>query len=155
LIPSLDNRGLLPPGIHLGTWKQVETAFATDPRRQSLIGNAKSFSLSTINSLYPSPLFLAGSTFSDKGYPNDIEATIKIDPNGLNKAQLVTLFQLQSMHSFIKNNMEIDFYVTIDKPGANDFSVFFQYVGEKTAIAKNLQPKDMRGVVEVDKWTTP
>jgi len=155
LIPPLDHRGLLPAGVHSGTWQEVETAFATDQRRTDLIGNAKKFSTTTLAQLHPSPLFLAGSTFSDKGRPKDIEATIKVDPLKLNHAQLVAVFQLQGMHDIIKNATEVDFYVTIDQPGANDFSLFFQYVGEKTALAKNLQPKDKRGVVEVEKWLTP
>ena len=155
MIPPLDHRGLLPAGVHLGTWKEIKAAFGTDPRREDLIGNAEKLSSTTLAQLHPSPLFLAGSTFSDKGRPNDIEATIKVDPKKLSQAQLVAVLQLQGMHDIIKNAMEVDFYVTIEQPGANDFSLFFQYVGEKTALAKNLQPKDKRGVVEVETWLTP
>lgn len=155
MIPSLDQRGLLPAGVHKGTWNEIESAFATDQRRQLLISNAKSFSLGHLSPLHPSPLYLAGSTFSDKVRPSDIEATIKIDPAQLSHQQLVLMLQLHSNHDAIKQATEIDFYVTLDTPGANDFSTFFQYVGEKTAAAKNLQPKDKRGVVEVETWLTP
>jgi hypothetical protein len=155
LIPPLDNRGLLPDGIHSGTWQQIEQAFSTDARREQLIANAKNFSLGVLSLLNPSPLYLAGSTFSDLPRPNDIEATIKCDPNKLDAAQLRLMLQLSSQHSQIKNATEVDFYVTLDVPGQNDFTEFFRYVGEKTAMKKNLKPKDKRGVVEVDQWMLP
>lgn len=155
MIPPLDDRGLLPKGIHSGTWKNIESAFSVDQRRELLISNAKDFSMGPLSLLHPSPLYLAGSTFSDKIRPGDIEATIKIDPSQLSQQQLMLAFQLQSSHDAIKQATEIDFYVTLDTPGANDFSQFFQYVGEKTAAAKNLQPKDKRGVVEVETWLIP
>jgi hypothetical protein len=155
LIPALDNRGLLPPGVHSGTWKDVEATFGTDKRRKGLIGNAKKLSFSTFAVLFPSPLILAGSTFSDKDNPKDIEATIRVDPGNVTKDQLVAAFKIHAMHDFIKQATDVDFYVTMVTPGQNDFSLFFQYVGEKTAVLKNLKPKDKRGVVEVEKWMTP
>lgn len=155
MIPSLDNRGLLPPGVHSSTWQEVEASFGTDNRRKELIGNAKKLSCSTLSILFPAPLILAGSTFSDKDRPKDIEATIKVDPKNVTKDQLVAAFQIQAMHDLIKEATDVDFYVTMVTPGQNDLSLYFQYVGEKTAVLKNLKPKDKRGVVEVQKWLTP
>lgn len=155
LIPPLDHRGLLPGGVHSGTWNDIETAFGTDPRRKVLLTSAKAFSSGTLHPLHPAPLFLAGSTFSDKPDPSDIEATIKVDPTGLDPTQVMLLFRLQIEQRKIKADTEVDFYVTIDMPGYNDFTEFFQYVGEKTAAVKHLSAKDKRGVVEVKTWLTP
>lgn len=155
MIPELDNRGLLAAGVHSGTWSEIEAVFGVDTRRMKLLSSAKSFACSKLDALYPAPLFLAGSTFSDKRHPSDIEATLKVSPKNLTHSQLVLMIDLQSSHFEIKEQTEVDFYVTLDVPGKNDFSEFFQYVGEKTAIAKNLQPKDKRGVVEVDSWLIP
>lgn len=155
MIPELDDRGLLPAGIHSGTWKEIEAIFQKDHRRQKLINSARNFSSETLNPLHPAPLYLAGSTFSDKPTPGDIEATIKVDPYQLSHEQLKLMIALQTSHDQIKDATEIDFYVTLDVPGNNDFSQFFQYVGEKTATLKNLEPKDKRGIVEVKTWLIP
>ena len=155
MIPELDDRGLLPAGVHSGTWHDIEAAFSKDNRRQKLINSARNFSCSTLTPLFPAPLYLAGSTFSDKPNPGDIEATIKVDPYQLSHDQLKLMIALQTSHDKIKDATEIDFYVTLDTPDNNDFSQFFQYVGEKTAIIKNLEPKDKRGIVEVKTWITP
>lgn len=155
MIPPLDERGLLPSGIHSGSWAEISSAFGHNLHRKGLIESAKVFSISTLCPLHPSPLYLAGSTFSDKAIPSDIEATIKINPTDLTPDQALLAFRLQASHSIIKQETSVDFYVTLDVPGHNDFSVFFQYVGEKTAIAKGLGMKDKRGVVEVEQWTTP
>lgn len=155
MIPPLDDRGLLPEGIHTGTWTDVQTMFATNDARRALIGGAKSFSQLRLAPLHPSGLFLAGSTFSDKPHPPDIEATIKVDPAALAPEQILLVMQLQAQHFEIKEHTKVDFYVTLDYPGQNDFSQFFQYVGEKTAAMKGLHEKDKRGLVEVEAWMNP
>lgn len=155
LIPALDHRGLLPEGIHSGTWQEITAAFGNNAHRLSLIDGAKSFSFNQLSPLHPSPLFLAGSTLSDKALPSDIEATIRIDPSTLTADQVLIVFKLQTSHQQIKQTTNVDFYVTLDQPGANDFTQFFQYVGDKTAAAKGLLGKDKRGLVEVQAWMTP
>lgn len=156
MIPALDVRGLLPSGIHSGTWQEVEAGFGFNLHRKDLIASAKSFSFNALKPLHPSPLYLAGSTFSDKDLPPDIEATIRIDPTNLtaDQALLALQLQLQTTHDDIKKMTKVDFYVTLSVLGAPDFSQFFQYVGEKTALIKGLHEKDKRGVVEVSQWLT-
>lgn len=47
----------------------------------------------------------------------------------------------------------MDFYVTLDLAGHNDFYNFFQYVGPKAARKKKgLHEKDRRGIIEVSPW---
>lgn len=155
LIPALDDRGLLPEGVHSGTWNDIHASFATNEHRVNLINNAKRFSVGSLSPLFPSQLYLAGSTFSDKPHPPDIEATIKVDPLMLTADQALLVMQLQAAHFDIKAATKVDFYVTLNHPGQNDFSQFFQYIGEKTAAAKGLNEKDKRGLVEVEQWMTP
>ncbi len=159
MIPTLDHRGLLPAGIHSATWDEVADIFATNVHRVTLISGARNFSRNELSVLFPAPLFLAGSTFSDKVRPADIEATIKVDPKNLTVDQTMKVFELQASHSRIKTSHNIDFYVTlameIEHFKAMDYTVFFQYVGEKSASAKGLSSKDMRGIIEVEEWHHP
>lgn len=154
MIPALDSRGLLPVGKHASTWVELQTYFSGDQRRLDLIVNAKRFALDILRHDFAgSPLFLAGSTFSDKSYPGDIEMTITVGLVQLIGGKLRQATDLQSKHNDIKATYEVDFYVSLGLPGANDFSEFFQYVGEKTAAVKHLHSKDKRGIIEVKKWT--
>lgn len=153
VIPPFDQRGLLPYGIHLATWRELFAFFAGDARRTNLITQARKFALAELSSSFGTcSLFLAGSSFSDKPHPSDIESTLVINPTTYPMAAVPGLL-LQAEHDRIKLQYEVDFYVSWDVPGANDFCEFFQYVGEKTGIAKNLNPKDRRGIIEVKAWT--
>ncbi|MFM0506660.1 hypothetical protein P0D80_03580 [Paraburkholderia sp. RL17-373-BIF-A] len=120
-----------------------------------LIANARAFALAELAPLFPTcPLYLAGSTFSDKPYPGDIEACITVSlPELQQQNGLVNALGLQVRHDSIKAQYEVDFYVSFGMPGAPDFSAFFQYVGEKTATMKHLAEKDKRGIIEVTQWT--
>lgn len=152
MIPLLDERGLLPRGIHAADWSEIVSTFGWNPHRQRLISNAKIFSQTTLHSLAGFPLILGGSTFSDKPMPPDIEMTIRVDVTTMTANQMALCFRLQSMHDSIKSSQYLDFYVTLLNIGS-DFVDFFQYVGEKTANAKNIHKKDRRGVIEVARWT--
>lgn len=155
MIPPFDERGLLPPGVHTATWTDAAVFFDGDARRMGLIANARAFALGEVAPLFPlCPLYLAGSTFSDKPYPGDIEAciTVPMDQLLINNG-FAFAHGLQSRHDDIKARYEVDFYVSFGMPGAPDFSVFFQYVGEKTAAMKHLAEKDKRGIIEVTQWT--
>lgn len=58
-----------------------------------------------------------------------------------------------SAHDRIGRTYGVDFYITLVE-GGSDFSLFFRYVGEKTAQAKNLHTRDLRGTVRVTEWNT-
>lgn len=127
--------------------------FSGDPRRIKLIENARSFALTTLAPNFAaSPLFLAGSTFSDKPYPGDIEMTISVGMSALTPLLMSEIARLRISHDDIKRLHEVDFYVSLDVPGMPNFSEFFQYVGDKTAAIKHLHSKDKRGIIEVSKW---
>lgn len=146
-IPDLDHRGLLPSGTHVGSLDEIEARFCGNPHRQALWARAREFiDMSLAPILNGCPLILAGSFFSDKQNPGDIEATVIIE---LIDANSLPLIRLGGAHDTIHQGYGVDFYCTIRVPGYNDFSVFFQYVGPKSATAKNLHPRELRGVVRV------
>jgi hypothetical protein len=155
MIPPLDARGLLPPGIHRAPLDDVPARFCTNAHRWMLWDAA----LEGIGQLceqverHPGPrptLTLAGSFFSDKPLPADIEATMTC-PDGTPPA-VCWAWALYAMgeHQRLKREHKLDFYPSL--PGQNDFRAFFQYVGPKTAADKGIQEKDLRGVIEVLRW---
>jgi hypothetical protein len=52
--------------------------------------------------------------------------------------------------SQIKTDYRVDFCPNL--PGNNDFSSYFQYVGEKTATIKGLKATDRKGVLRIQAW---
>jgi len=55
-------------------------------------------------------------------------------------------------HIRIKQTYGVDFYVSWLGGTFNDFGLFFQYVGPKTALLKGLNERDTRGIVKVIEW---
>jgi hypothetical protein len=93
---------------------------------------------------------LGGSYLSAKAVPDDIDATLRVPltagPNMIYHA--INTWGTKQANGRIWHQYRVDFYVTIVGYG-NDFSAFFQYVGEKTAALLNLQSKELRGVAVV------
>ncbi len=154
-IPPLDGRGLLPPGIHTCHIEEIPPAFCFNDYRWTLWDDVMG-GLDLICSelgrdgLGGLPVFLGGSFFSDKALPADIEATVAF-PHNVENHVLGKWVRIHiERHHEIKRRYRLDFYPSL--PGRNDFRLFFGYVGEKTAEAKNLHPKDLRGILEVNPW---
>lgn len=155
MIPALDSRGLLPPGVHPATWAEIRSVFCHNTRRETLFSSIENFVLAELSQV-PGHLKLVvgGSFFSDKDSPGDMEMTLYVAVTAESLSQYAHVFQLggQSFHQHAKTLYEVDFYLSLQMPGCNDFGLFFQYVGPKTASIKQLQPKDVRGVIEVVPW---
>lgn len=151
-LPGLDDRGLLPPGEHVCSIEQLEASFARSTQRRAQLWN--SFKTFIATELMPwadgMDLVIGGSFLSDKAQPDDIDATLRVPlsaPHGV-LSRAVTTFGGLAAHARIYGQYRVDFYVTIVGLG-NDFGVFFQYVGEKTAAQMNLYKSDLRGVAIV------
>jgi hypothetical protein len=149
MIPALDARGLLPPGIFTATFADVEVTFAHNVHREKIWAGLMFVapvlrSIFTGNNCALRPLILGGSYFSDKVAPEDIECTVRLD--AATPAIVLGLFQLAHYHTHAawKKDRLVDYWPSM--PGQNDFGEFFQYVGAKTAAAKGLQTMDKRGI---------
>lgn len=149
MIPPLDARGLLPPGIHPATLDEIDR-LADNARRRWLADGLRRF---VERELTPWAkglvLDVGGSYFSDKAAPDDIEATLRV-PLGRAAELAARLCAIGDTagHLRIWREYRLDFYVTIEGLG-NDFSAFFQYVGPKAAAIKHLMPRDPRGIVRL------
>ncbi len=153
-IPPLDERGLLPPGCHPATAADIVAAFCTNAHREQLWLSVAGFlPLLAVAAPLPSPrppLVLGGSFFSDKPDPADIEATLILPQTTPGADCWLWLLAYQTNHDAWKQSHGVDFYPTL--PGSNDFAAFFGYVGPKTAEAKGLAARDLRGTLRLDPW---
>lgn len=149
-IPPLDTRGLLPEGIYEASISEIKERFSISAYRIALFDDFISFINNEIGNI-DIPIFIGGSYLSDKPLPNDIEITIAISLDFLQIEPLLgkKLIELQSKHDWLKSHYRMDFYISFEIKGCNDFRQFFQYVGEKTANAKGISAKDKRGIIRV------
>lgn len=149
-IPPLDKRGLLPEGIHDASIDEIRTRFAISTYRTALFDDFVRFMNIEVESL-DAPIFMAGSYLSDKPLPNDIEITIEVNLELFCSQAGQKIIQLGSgdNHNRLKMQYRVDYYPSLKMPGMNDFTLFFQYVGEKTAHAKGIDTNDKRGIIRV------
>jgi hypothetical protein len=90
VIPSFDERGNLPPGIHPATWDEIVERYATNERREQLMDGLRA----AINSLHAagcSRVYLDGSFVTDKELPGDFDACWEagsVDPDLLDPVLL-------------------------------------------------------------------
>ena len=84
MIPEFDERGYLPPGVHVATLDEVRQRFGNNVRRNELLSNFNVL-LEVIRRVGASRLFLDGSFVTDKEIPGDIDAILVI-PDDLNTA---------------------------------------------------------------------
>lgn len=152
-LPPLDQRGLLPGGIHSGSLREIEDRFLFNQHRHDLYTQVRRFIDGELRTRASGlQLILGGSFFSDKEHPADIEATIYLpSPMVIAYTPLMSLSS-QREHDRIELSYRADFYVSLMVAGCNDLGMFFQYVGPKTAHEKGLNEKDARGVIEVEAW---
>lgn len=160
LVPSglaFDKRGLLPAGQHICRgWKAFKKAFAFNEHREAQLGRLQDF---VRDELLPVArgleLVLGGSFLSDKPLPGDIDCTIAVPmASALTRRRQLLHLGGDGDKGRIYRQYGVEFYVSLVEKGANDFRAYFQYVGDKTAAARGLSAKDLRGTVKVEKWAT-
>ena len=155
-IPPLDNRGLLPEGVHCASLQDIEDWARTVPdvsRRLKLLHNLKLFIATEISNNYHLsnfPIVLGGSFFTDKFCPGDIDLAIEIPKSLVTDDEVCkNAFKFQTQHQLFKNNYELDTYIFVDDLG-NNFEDFFGYVGQKSGLLKGLPPKSRKGTVRIE-----
>jgi len=157
LIPPLDDRGFLPPGVHDCELNEAGQWCGVDALRRGIWEGLEAV-LPHLREpfvrlgLNAPPLVLGGSYYSDKPNPADIEITVVL-PNdwpGDALAPYVALYY--DRHTPWKEDHKVDYYPTLPGADQSDFRAYFQYVGMKSATAKGLSPRDLRGVLQVMTW---
>lgn len=80
MIPPLNDDGLLPPGIHSGTWAEVEERYSTTVWRRMLSGGVKR-AAENLKQASCKTLYLDGSFVTSKSRPSDFDGCW--DPDGV------------------------------------------------------------------------
>jgi hypothetical protein len=153
---QFDARGLLPAGRHVCRgWKAFRRAFAFNPHRERQVDRLLDF---VRQELAPAAkgleLVVGGSFLSDKAAPGDIDCTVAIPAAAAGRRPLLLKLASDGDKGRIYRQYGVEFYLSIAQRGENDFRLFFEYVGEKTALSRGLNAKDVRGTVKVEKWAT-
>ena len=73
VIPSFDENGNLPPGIHLATWDEIVERYATNERRGQLLDGLRA-AIESPHAAGCTRLYLDGSFVTDKKVPGDFDA---------------------------------------------------------------------------------
>lgn len=155
-IPALDGRGLLPAGVHeADDWEVVAAVFAFNPHRLALLQQMRLFVRSELALVAPGlELVIGGSFLTSKELPGDIDCTVLFPAHQIAAhGAALQLLMTDGRKGRIWQTYKVEVYPTIQSPQASDFTAFFQYVGEKSAIIHRCSPKDLRGVIKVRSWT--
>lgn len=153
---AFDSRGLLSPGCHVCRgWKAFRRAFAFNPHRELQLDRLQTFVRAELLPVARGlELVVGGSFLSDKAVPGDVDCTIAMPVASTSRRGPLMLLAADGDKARIYRQYGVEFYLSFTSPGCNDFRAYFQYVGEKTALARGLNPKDLRGTVKVEKWAT-
>jgi hypothetical protein len=73
MIPELDERGNLPPGIHYATWTEIVTRYATSSHRRDLVDGLLD-ALRSLKTAGCTTAYLDGSFITVKAHPDDFDA---------------------------------------------------------------------------------
>lgn len=132
-IPTLTATGELPPGIHMATIGEVESAFgqSSDRRRLLLKGLKEAMAIFKVANV--SKIFVDGSFTTDKEEPNDIDGCWSVE--GVDEQLLDRRFwdfetpeEFEKNRNEIKNEFGIDFFIAeiIEGGSGKPFPEFFQ-----------------------------
>ena len=78
MIPSFDERGNLPPGIHSATWDEIVERYATNERREQLLDGLRD-AIRSLRAAGCSRVYLDGSFIAEKELPGDFDACWEMD----------------------------------------------------------------------------
>ena len=76
----------------------------------------------------------------------------RLRPQHTSTSQAQSIKRLQTGHLVEQVSVDVD-QIFAARQGRNDMRAYFEYVGEKAALARGLKSKDLRGTVKVEKWT--
>jgi hypothetical protein len=78
MIPEFKSNGLLPPGIHQGSWNEFKRKFGGTPHRRKLLSGLEK-AARNLKSAGCKRIFINGSFVTSKEQPNDFDALWDID----------------------------------------------------------------------------
>lgn len=148
MIPPFDTNGLLPPGIHVCNWQEIEAFYCWNDMRRTIFAGLQCFLSERWAPLgLPCPILVDGSFVRSKILPEDIDIVLDLSAvTDMTAIASALVFRLQ--HEAIKLAYHCDVWVKHPLI-PNDLSQFFQYLGDKGAAELQLQPKHPKGILMV------
>lgn len=128
-MPSCDERGNLPSGIHPATWDEIVERYATTERRGQLMDGLRA-AIESLHAAGCSRVYLDGSFVTDKEAPGDFEACWEagsVDPALLDAVLLE--FSDRRAAQKAKFGGELFPAQFVAEPGGTTFLEFFQRDG--------------------------
>ena len=150
MIPSLNAIGLLPPGVHTCNLAQFAQAFAFNMRREQLLDSLHRCLERMHQAGLEGTVYLDGSYATDKELPGDLEITLDVRHKSRALQDRALVFHAREHSALDKTG--IDWWPTLGDNAGRDFTLFFQYAGEKTAAIKRCNPKDLKGILRLTRW---
>jgi hypothetical protein len=150
MIPAFNDFGLLPPGIHSCSLEQFQHVFAFNVRRQQLFESLTQCLQSMHRESLTGAVLLDGSYATDKQDPSDVEVVLDVRQQERADQDKALVF-LVRQHNDLKST-GVDWYLNLEDGGTRDFTMYFQYIGEKTAAVKRCRPKDLKGILRLTEW---
>lgn len=145
-IPDFDQHGLLPAGVVDCTLQEIGSRFGWNEHRAGLFNDLETFIMNELRPQFPEPLYCNGSFVTDKDIPNDADVVLDLRNAPDDRKWRGVQFMSQERDRILAQ-YRVDFWVNL--PGNNDFTLFFQYVGIKTARFKGLDPHHHKGILRV------
>lgn len=148
MIPPLDHRGLLPPGIHACTLAVLRERFCWNAHRHKLLdGMERYLAHEWAQTGVQCPIYVDGSFTRGKMEPDDIDMVVDLTELDLNKALALAL-HVRQQHARVKEAYHCDLW-TRHPLLPNDLLAFFQYAGDKAAAELQIPIKEAKGLLRL------
>lgn len=145
-IPDFDQNGLLPAGVFDCTVEKIRNRFGWNDHRKGLFNDLASFINNELRPNFSDPWYCDGSFVTDKDMPADTDVVLDLR-GAADDRKWKGLSFMSGERPRLLSQYRVDFWVNL--PGGNDFPLFFQYVGIKTAKFKGLDPHHHKGILRV------
>lgn len=147
-VPSFDELGLLPAGVHDATFAEIETALCWNQHRSELWAHFQRFLQDKCEPLIAEgvPFWVDGSFARRKEFPSDIDVVIDLSGHANSDRLLSNVLLLRFLHDQIKAEYHVDLW-SRHPSIPNDLTEFFQYAGDKCAVEMQIEPKHPKGIL--------
>jgi len=150
MIPSFEENGLLPPGIHACTIAELRSAFCWTGRRAMLLDSLDRLIVEWWRPMgLTAELLIDGSFVRRKPLPEDIDVVFRLDKS--TSFQDVAVFALRCHVERQRLKMVYHADVWPSHPLVpNDLVAFFQYAGDKASAELRIDSRYPKGILRIE-----
>jgi hypothetical protein len=145
VLPTFDDRGNLPAGVHVATWDEVASRFGTTPHRRRLLDGLKA-AVDHLRTAGCRRVYLDGSFVTDKAVPGDFDAAWEPEGVDLDRLEQIepVFFDFTDRRAAQKEKYLGEFFPSSARadPIGNTFLEFFQ-IDKRSGEAKGIIALDL------------